>query len=404
VVVVAGVLAAVFSHATDVLIVVVAIVAMVMLHELGHFVTAKLSGMKVTEYYLGFGPRLWSVRYGETDYGIKAIPAGGYVKIVGMTNLEEVDPEDEARSYRQKPFHSRLVVALAGSFMHFVIAFVLIWALFAVVGVPGPGTVEIQGLTNWQGVRSPAERAGLRAGETIVAVDGRHVSTLDQVASVTGSHAGRAITLEVREGSRLRVVTLTPVDGRSVRVDGHRLLPRSTKNPGLIGVDLTYLPVTSGPLEATGQAAVGLVRTVGESLGALGHVFSPSGLSRYVSELTSARAAAQAARTGNRPESIYGAVRTAVQGAEAGVGDLIVVLVSINVFVGIVNLFPMLPLDGGHVAVAVYERLRSRRGRPYRADVGKLLPVAYLMIAFLGFVFVSSLYLDVTHPVVNPFH
>ncbi|MGH9303496.1 MAG: site-2 protease family protein, partial [Acidimicrobiales bacterium] len=96
----AGVVAAVVTHAVGVLVVVLALVGMVMAHELGHFLTARLSGMKVTEYFLGFGPRLWSVRRGGTDYGVKALPAGGYVKIVGMTMLEEVDPADEERSYR----------------------------------------------------------------------------------------------------------------------------------------------------------------------------------------------------------------------------------------------------------------------------------------------------------------
>ena len=117
-VVVAGVALAVVLGALPVLVVVLALVAMIMLHELGHFATAKWSGMKVTEYFLGFGPRLWSIRRGETEYGVKAIPAGGYVRIVGMTMLEEVDPADEARSYRQASFPRRLLVAVAGSAMH----------------------------------------------------------------------------------------------------------------------------------------------------------------------------------------------------------------------------------------------------------------------------------------------
>src|SRR2546421_10982618 len=100
----AGVLAAAITGVTKTVAVVIAIVVMIMLHELGHFATAKWAGMKVTEYFLGFGPRLWSIRRGETEYGVKAIPAGGYVKIIGMTNLEEVDPADEPRTYRQKPF------------------------------------------------------------------------------------------------------------------------------------------------------------------------------------------------------------------------------------------------------------------------------------------------------------
>src|SRR4029079_19291502 len=98
----------------------------IVLHELGHFLTAKKAGMKCTEFFIGFGPRIWSFRRGETEYGVKAIPAGAYVKIIGMNHLEEVDPSDEERTYRRKPFWRRLSVAVGGSTMHFLIAFVLI--------------------------------------------------------------------------------------------------------------------------------------------------------------------------------------------------------------------------------------------------------------------------------------
>src|SRR5207248_7526923 len=116
--------------------VLVAIIAMIMLHELGHFVMAKRAGMKVTEFFLGFGPRLWSFRRGETEYGVKAIPAGGYVRIIGMSNVDEVDPGDEDRTYRAKPYRDRLGVAVAGSTMHFLIAAVLLFVVFFGVGLP----------------------------------------------------------------------------------------------------------------------------------------------------------------------------------------------------------------------------------------------------------------------------
>jgi RIP metalloprotease RseP len=133
------------THTTDLLIVIVAIIAMVMLHELGHFATAKWSGMKVTEYFLGFGPRLWSFRRGETEYGVKALPLGGYVKIIGMSNLEEVPPEDEPRTYREKPFRNRLLVAVAGSAMHFILAVILVFAILVGYGTAASGTVQVQG-------------------------------------------------------------------------------------------------------------------------------------------------------------------------------------------------------------------------------------------------------------------
>src|SRR5438309_10281784 len=131
---------AIFTGFSPFLGVIFALIAIVMLHEFGHFVTAKWAGMKVTEYFFGFGPRLWSIRRGETEYGIKALPFGGYVRIIGMNNLERVDPEDEPRTYRQKSYPRRLSVAVAGSFMHFVIAFVLLIVLWAAVGVPKPTT------------------------------------------------------------------------------------------------------------------------------------------------------------------------------------------------------------------------------------------------------------------------
>src|SRR3954447_17385336 len=117
-----------------------ALIAIVMLHEFGHFVTAKWAGMKVSEYFFGFGPRLWSIKKGETEYGIKAIPVGGYVRILGMNNLEQVDPADEPRTYRQKSFPRKLSVAVAGSFMHFLMAFLLLVVIWTAVGIPKPTT------------------------------------------------------------------------------------------------------------------------------------------------------------------------------------------------------------------------------------------------------------------------
>jgi membrane-associated protease RseP (regulator of RpoE activity) len=191
--------------------------------------------------------------------------------------------------------------------------------------------------------------------------------------------------------------------------------PRSTSVPGTGGrpatevgrigveIDQPVNEVRVGPVEAARLSGVLIGRVVSGSVGALGQRFSASGISQYLHQLTNDQAAQQASQSGQRIQSIYGAVRTATQGAQAGAWQLTSVLVSIIIFVGLLNLLPMLPLDGGHVAIACYERIRSRRGRPYRADVTKLAPVAYAFVLLLGFVVVSSLYLDVTHPIANPF-
>jgi len=391
------VLAAIATRTTDLLVVIAALVIMVMLHELGHFATAKWSHMKVTEYFLGFGPRLWTVRKGETEYGIKAIPAGGYVKIVGMSNAEVVDPADEPRTYREQPFHNRLLVAVAGSAMHALMAFVLIWSLFVIVGTPTAVGAKISGFTALANGQEPARAAGLRAGDVIVAVDGHKVSSADQLVNAVSPRPGQPLSVTFDRHGKAHTVFVTPV---ATTVSG------SKKSSGRIGIEIADAPgpvARANPLIAIGRSVKGLGSTISLTVSALGQTFSPHGISNYLNALTNQQAANKLAKSGQRIESIYGAARTATQGAKAGVASLIEVLVAINVSIGMINLLPMLPLDGGHVAVAVYERIRSRKGRRYRADVNKLMPVAYAFVLLLGFVVVSSLYLDIAHPVANPF-
>ncbi|MDQ6697442.1 MAG: site-2 protease family protein, partial [Actinomycetota bacterium] len=191
-----------------VLIVIVAIVTMVFLHELGHFVTAKRAGMKVTEFFIGFGPKLWSFEHGETEYGVKLIPAGAYVKIIGMHNLEEVAPEDEGRTYRQKSFGRRLSVAVAGSTMHFLLALVLIFLALVAVGQPG-GTLNPKGQeTKWavgSVVKdSGAADAGLRKGDKLATVAGQSISRFTDLKAVVQKHKGEVVpVVVVRDGERL---------------------------------------------------------------------------------------------------------------------------------------------------------------------------------------------------------
>jgi membrane-associated protease RseP (regulator of RpoE activity) len=401
--VIAVIAIALFTHTTDLLVVIVALIVMIMLHELGHFVTAKWSGMKVTEYFLGFGPRLWSFRRGETEYGIKALPLGGYVKIIGMSNLEEVPPEDEPRTYRQQPFRKRLLVAVAGSAVHFILALLLIFTILVGYGQQQPGTVQVQALTVWQGPASPARGAGIEPGDVIVSIDGHAISNVNQVSDITKVSQGRALVIVVKRDGRDRTLKVVPVNGHDVTEGGAPVVPASTKDAGLIGVELTYPFVTDSPWIAAGRSFVGIGQLMKESVVAVWQRFSPAGIGNLFNQVTNTQAATQAAQTGARPESIYGAVRTATQGVQAGWADFLNVLVVINVFIGLLNLLPMLPLDGGHVVVAVYERIRSRRGRPYHADVAKLTPIAYSFMLLLAFVVLSAFYLDITHPIPNPF-
>ncbi|HLN05704.1 MAG TPA: M50 family metallopeptidase [Acidimicrobiales bacterium] len=415
VVVAAGVALAVALNGLPVLIVVLALVAMIMLHELGHFATAKWSGMKVTEYFLGFGPKLWSIRRGETEYGVKAIPAGGYVRIVGMTMLEDVDPSDEARSYRQASFPRRVLVASAGSGMHVIIAFVLLFSLYAVSGAPTATSPTITSLAQFSKGLSPAQRAGLRPGDTIVSVDGHKYTDLNSFAAFVNKHPGDTLTfVVVRHGHDL-TIRITPVDGRHVveEFGGQRIQAANPSGPpkGIIGVELTGVRnVAVGPLTAIGRAGTGLVSLFGQTFTGLAQVFSLHGLGSFAHQIavagnTQSTGSSGASGSGSTQPaiiSILGAVQIGAQAARQDVGALLYLLAAINLFVGIVNLIPMLPLDGGHVAIAVYERIRSRKGRPYHADVAKLMPVAYVFLFFIVIVGLGALYMNIVHPVQLP--
>lgn len=398
---------------TTLLLIILALIAMVLFHEWGHYITAKKTGMKVTEFFVGFGPRLWSFRRGETEYGVKAIPAGGYCRIIGMTSAEEVHPSDEPRAYRQQAFWKRIVVASAGSATHLILAFLLAFAALTLIGRPDPSVVTVAGYLSLDGQGStPAEQAGLKPGDRIVRAGDVTISSVDQLSTVVHASADKPVTLVVERDGRERTLVATPVDGRSITVDGRRLAPSAGKPTGYLGVSLGEGSSTVGPLQAAADSGSIVKEATFGAVAGIAHLFSPSGLADYAQQVIHPAPSEPGASTGaqpsgqssSRPESIIGAVRTADQAAKAGGLAVIEVFISINVFIGIINMLPMLPLDGGHVAIALYERIRTRRGRPrYQADVTKMMPVVYAFLAFLLVLVTTSMYLDIAHPAANPF-
>ncbi len=401
VVLAAGGVIAVVTGVTRTVLVILALVVMIMIHELGHFVTAKWAGMKVTEYFLGFGPRLWSVRKGETEYGVKAIPAGGYVKIPGMTNIEKVDVEDEPRTYRQQPYWRRMSVAVAGSFTHFVVAFLLLYVIFAVLGVEKE-LPRVGALSELETGPSPAQQAGFQVGDRLVSYDGIRFTAFRDMAEHIRRRPGQPITFVVERDGRRLVLTATPADRSAVGIKGAANEPRASRPTGFVGLSPAFGVDKAGPLEAVWESARGVGEITVETVKALGGIFSPSGASSYGRQLVDEGPA--------RPEegeprflSPLGFGRLASQAAAAGWREVLTLLALINVFVGTFNMVPLLPFDGGHVAIATYERLRSRRGQRYHADVSKALPIFYAVVVLLVFIAVSSLYLDVVRPLTNPF-
>ncbi|HET6952659.1 MAG TPA: site-2 protease family protein [Acidimicrobiales bacterium] len=382
----------------------------IFLHELGHFVTAKWSGMKATEFFIGFGPRIWSFRRGETEYGLKAVPAGAYVKIIGMNNLDEVDPADEPRTYRQQSFPKRLLVVSAGSMMHMLQAFVLLVILLGVVGVPGGSlTDDAARARNWEVGSvvegSAADGAGLREGDRIVSINGDRVSTWSDVTDVIrASEVGDEVVLGIERG------------GSPLTLDAE-LRPRPRDQGGdegspFLGVGATASREAIGLGSALVKAPGEMVSFAGDAVGAMAGFFSPSGLGDFADTVGRADdPSAPSSGSGdgsqatsddgddNRVISIYGAIRMAVQLSEDGWMWVLLMFFQVNIFIGILNMAPLPPLDGGHAAVAIYERVRSRAGRRYHADMAKLLPLTYAVIMGLLVLGVASLYLDIVNPI-----
>jgi membrane-associated protease RseP (regulator of RpoE activity) len=390
--------------------IILGVVVMIFLHELGHFATAKWSGMKVTEFFIGFGPRIWSFQRGETTYGVKVVPAGAYVRIIGMNNLDEADPADEPRTYRQQSFPKRLLVVSAGSIMHLIQAFVILVVLLGVVGVPA-GTLTAPRAEAWDVSEvvadSAAAQAGFEEGDRIVAVDGRPASSFDGLGDALGPHAvGDELTFTVeRDGETLSVPAELGARPEDEAASGEVGTP-------FLGVGHSgYYPVEDLSIgEAVVQAPGEMASFVGEATGAMVSFFSPSGLSDFADTVGrgaedapagggSGSAQPAAEDDGNRMISIYGAVRLGTQLSEEGWAPVLLLFFTINIFIAILNMLPLPPLDGGHAAVAIYERVRSRGGRRYHADMAKLLPLTYAVVMCLVLLGVTSLYLDIVNPI-----
>jgi membrane-associated protease RseP (regulator of RpoE activity) len=361
---------------------------MIMLHEFGHFVMAKRAGMKVTEFFIGFGPRIWSVRKGETEYGIKAFPLGGYCRIIGMTNLEEVEPGDEPRAYRSKRFLPKLGVALAGSTMHFIIAFVLI---FIVLAGSGDWFSNPHVSTVVHSVTGPSGKAAMHPGDTILSVAGKPIHSWDDAVKLIQARPGQTVPIVVeRLGEPLTL---------QVHLDSKR--PDDGAHVGYAGISPTAKIVQPGVLKSVVLTPVRELTIARQSIAGLGHVFSPKGVSRYLQnfEKSPPKAATQ-----DRPVSVVGFGRLASQAVAAGWVSVLYLLIIINMFVGIFNLVPLLPFDGGHAAIAIFEWIASGvRRRRVQVDVAKLVPLTFVVLALLAFLFLSTLFLDVRSPVNNPF-
>ena len=360
-----------------------ALILVIVIHEAAHFGVARAIGIKVTEFFVGFGPRIWSTRRGETEVGFKWIPAGGYVKIAGMNPYEEVSPEDLPRTYGAKPRWQRALVIVAGPFTHFVLALVCFSLWLGLVGQPtivNPRFTDVE--EQLDGRATPAAAAGLREGDRVVAVDGIENPSQQFLVEYTQTHVDEPITLTIRRADRTFTVEVVPVLSEVAGVE-----------VGRIGVALggDVVRETEDPIGAVTGAATLTADYAAETVRNVGRVFGPEGVGRLFDLVFT-----DAPREAGDPASIVGVGRIAgsiASNPEGNFWDILFLFAIVNIFVGLLNLLPLPPFDGGHLAVLVIEKIR---GRP--VDMRRVIPVSAAVAAFFILFTVMVVYVDIVKP------
>ncbi len=486
------------SGTVGIVVFVVSLIAAIMLHEWGHLASARRFGIRADRFFLGFGPTLWSTQRGETEYGVKAFPLGGFVRIKGMTPMDErlrpvpeevftverltgdrrraaervgggADPlevgswpettwerleeeltargtpkdmrervvrrvraslapdadvaqaravahevlvteageprrvgdlghrllrGDEGRFFHDRPAWQRAVVLVAGSGMHFVIAVAVLLGGFLLLPM---GTGEVEPVVSGIEEGSPADEAGLQVGDELVAVEGVASDDFEDLRQQIAANAGQPVTFTVERGGDTLDLEVTPAEVED---------PETGETRGVAGFNPTPVTERLSPGEAVREAVVGevgFVPMIGATFDAMGRVFGPEGLAAIAQQTAGAED-----RDPEGAISLVGAAGLAGQTDAFGPFLLIMLIASINIFIGVFNLIPLPPLDGGHLAVLGVERsvnaVRGLRGKPqdFTVDPRAVAAVAIPVIVVLLLLFFALLWLDITSPIQIP--
>jgi membrane-associated protease RseP (regulator of RpoE activity) len=282
--------------------------------------------------------------------------------------------------------------------MHVVMALALAWVALTFIGAPSATHVGVESFAKWQGhTETAAQLAGLHVGDQIIKIDSTTITSIDQLTNLLHGSAGKDLTVVVERAGRDLTLHVTPVNGRTIKIGGKRQPAH-----GYIGIEVGDLTVHTSPFAAIPDSFTQVGRYVGDAVVAIGRL--PGEFPSLFHQVANAKAATNPANQDTRPSSIVGVARIADEAANTSSLDLITILVAVNIFIGVLNMLPMLPLDGGYVAIATYERLRTRRGKvSYHADINKLAPFVYAFMSVLLVLFACTLYLDIAHPIPNPF-
>jgi RIP metalloprotease RseP len=374
-----------------------------MIHEFGHYITAKKYGMRVSEFFLGFGKRLWSFTRGETEFGIKAIPAGGYCRIEGMTATDAMPIGEESRAFYKATSGRKLVVLGAGSFLHFVLGFIILLIIFAGIGVSKPTNTitdisacvpRVNAACADTDPKSPALLAGLKAGDVITTLNGVAVNNWAKDVEIIRESAGKELVIEIERNGQSQ--TISVVAATRV-VDG--------KEYGFLGIVNGYELVRDAPFTSIKNSAIVSWDFISGAVKAI--ISLPSKIPALWGATISG--------TERDPNGLVGIVGVAQVTGQAASSDglstseriqtFLLIIASLNFFVGVFNLLPILPLDGGHMAVAIADEVRAfiariqGRARPEGINVNKLAPFTMVVFVLLAALTVLLLAADIINPI-----
>ncbi|WP_240665982.1 RIP metalloprotease [Agromyces sp. LHK192] len=435
----------VLAFVIGVVIVAIGLAISIGLHEIGHLVPAKLFGVKVTQYMIGFGPTIWSRRRGETEYGVKAIPFGGYISMIGMfppakgerakedstgffrglvqdareSSAESITPGDEHRAFYLLPVWKRIIVMFGGPFMNLVLGVLLFGVL--VMGFGLPQTTATVGTVSECALPANSERqtcepgdpaapgaaAGIEPGDTIVSIDGVPIESWEQSTAIIREHPGEQLDVVVERDGDEAALEVTPMLSERYALDeqGEIVTDASgeplTVDAGFVGISPTVARVQ--------QPVTEVFPAVGQQIsGVAGIIFN---LPQRMVDVANA-AFGPGERDPNGPMSVVGVGRVAGEVAATDqlpfvekAAGLVGILASLNIALFVFNLIPLLPLDGGHIAGALWEAIRRgfaklfRRPDPGPVDLAKLMPITLGVVVILGAMSALLIYADIVKPV-----
>lgn len=436
----------VLLYALGILIILIGLAVSIGLHEIGHLVPAKLFGVKVTQYMVGFGKTIWSKRKGETEYGVKMIPLGGYVAMTGMfppahpgekardastgfldsmaqdareASAETIDEGEDRRTFYRLPVWKKIVIMLGGPVMNLILAFVFFGIVLMGFGTAQysttlgyvsqcilPASSEQTECTS-EDPLAPAADAGLQPGDKVLAIGDTEITSWEQLRDLVSASPGKALAVSVqREGDTLDV-TMTPagterwvVDAQGEAVLGANGEPL-TETVGMIGVnpttEIVKQPITAVPVY------------IGNNVAQVAQVIV--GLPQRMVDIWNAAFGSEE-RDPNGPIGVVGVGRLAGeivsldQTPVAAKSQMVLSLLgSLNIALFVFNLVPLMPLDGGHVAGAIYEGIKRRlfklfgKEDPGPVDTAKMVPITFAVVIILGAMSLLLVYADIVKPV-----